>query len=241
MGSRSGQGTESRETRSLPTTGIDHGVASGIGLREDEIEVPVLRIGDLDIADVAATRTPTGADVVPLLGMSALARFRCHFRFADCKMELVTSRPHRTNTWFELDMHAAGQPTMPVRISDLEVAGCWDTGAGLTVVDAKLARTHPELFEPIRAAIGIDASGVQMSTQIARMRNCSIGDMEFPASACAFVDLSDLNAHLNERATARGRSVQPMSFIIGMPLINQVDWVIDFPAQRWTVGRPRTG
>ena len=229
-------------TRDLPTTGIDPGVAaSGIGLGEDMIEIPVLRIGDLDIADVASTRTPPGADVVPLLGMSALGRFRCEFHFTAGDMELADSPANGTDTWFELNMHASGQPTMPVRFGDLEVVGCWDTGAGLTVVDTHFARTHPDLFEPIRAAVGIDASGVQMPTQIALMRDCSIGDVAFPANACAVVDLSALNAHLRQRANAEGRDSQPMSFIIGMPHINQADWMFDFPAGRWTLGLPCAG
>jgi hypothetical protein len=130
---------------------------------------------------------------------------------------------------------------MPVRFGDLEVVGCWDTGAGLTVVDTQFARTHPDLFEPIRAAVGIDASGVQMSTQIALMRDCSIGDVAFLANACAVVDLTALNAHLRQRAHAEGRDSQPMSFIIGMPHINQADWTFGFPAGRWTLGLPCAG
>ncbi len=223
-------------TRGLPSIGIDKGVAaSGIGLGEDEIEIPVLHLADLELTHVEATRAPADADVVPLLGMSALGRFRCHFRFSSGELELADSLPTGTDEWLELSMHATGQPTMPVHFGDLEVVACWDTGAGLTAVDTEFARTHPELFEPIRAAVGIDASGVEMSTRIAGMQGCPIGDVRFPASVCALVDLSALNASLQQRARAEGRDFQPMSFIIGMPLISQADWDFDFPVRRWSL------
>ena len=65
-------------TRGLPSGGMSRGVAaSGVVLGEDEIVIPLLRLGDHHLLDVEATRTPIDIDAGRLLGMSALIRHRC--------------------------------------------------------------------------------------------------------------------------------------------------------------------
>ena len=223
-------------TRGLLSRGASRGVAaSGVGLGEDEIVVPLLRLGDHHLLDVEATRTPIDIDAVPLLGMSALGRHRCQFRFAAGELELTDLAASESGRWLALDLHTAGQPSMVVHFGDLAVNGCWDTGAGLTAVDAGFARSHPELFDPLRSSVGIDASGVEIASDIAIMAACSIGDVEFPESACALVDLSALNEHLRLQAIEDGDSHEPMLFIVGMPLIQLADWDFDFPAAKWAL------
>ena len=226
----------SQATDQLPSHTAAHSVAaSGVGLDEDEILIPLLSLGEHELVDVAATRTSLGTNIVPLLGMSALARHRCQFRFARGELELSDSTGPSTDGWIPLVVHAAGQPSMAVRFDDLEVNGCWDTGAALTAVDAGFARSHPHLFEPLRSAVGIDASGVAIPTELATMAACSIGDVEFPTSVCALVDLSDLNEHLRLKSLEEQRVYDPMLFVIGMPLIQHADWDFDFPALKWAV------
>ena len=112
-----------------------------------------------------------------------------------------------------------------------------DTGAGLTAVDTGFARAHPDLFDPLRSSVGIDASGVEISSDIAIMAACSISDVEFPESACALVDLSALNEHLRLQAIEDGDFYEPLLFLIGMPLIQLADWDFDFPASKWAITR----
>ena len=84
-------------------TGVDSGVAlSGTGLGDDEVVVPRLRLGDLLIEDVAATRSVAGSPLSPLLGMTALGRFRCEFRFSDHQLELDGRTGLDTGDWFDL-------------------------------------------------------------------------------------------------------------------------------------------
>lgn len=226
-------------TKGLPSRGVSRGVAaSGIGLSEDEIVVPLLRLGDHHLNDVEATRTPVDLDVAPLLGMSALGRHRCRFRFAAGELDLTGTAAFDSDRWFDLDLHTAGQPSMVVHFGDLAVNACWDTGAGLTAVDTGFARAHPELFTPLRASVGIDASGVEISSHIAIIGACSIGDVEFPETACALVDFSALNEHLRLQAIEDGDRYEPLLFVIGMPLIHLADWDFDFPAATWTLSRP---
>ena len=225
-------------TRSLLSRGASHGVAaSGVGLSEDEIVLPLLRLGDHHLLNVEATRTPSDIDAVPLLGMSALMRHRCRFRFAAGELELTESAASESHRWLDLDLHTAGQPTMVVRFGDLAVNGCWDTGAGLTAVDTGFAHAHPELFAAVRSSVGVDASGVEISCDIATMAACSIGDVEFPESACALVDLSAVNEHLRLKSIEEGRQHEPMLFIVGMPLIHLATWDFDFPSAKWTLTR----
>jgi hypothetical protein len=225
-------------TRGLLARGASRGVAaSGVGLGEDEIMIPLLRLGDHRLLYVEATRTPIDIEAVPLLGMSALSRYRCRFRFTAGELELTASAASESDRWLALDLHAAGQPMMMVRFGDLAVNGCWDTGAGLTAFDIGFARAHPELFDPLRSSVGIDASGVEITSDIATMAACSIGDVEFPESACALVDLSALNEHLRMRSMEEGRRYEPMRCIVGMPLIQLAEWDFDFPAAKWTLTR----
>jgi hypothetical protein len=150
-------------------------------------------------------------------------------------MELSATGPSGTEAWFDLTEHSGGQPIVPVSFDDVEVLACWDTGAGLTAVDAQFARNYPHLFEPVRAAIGVDSSGVEMETHIARMTSCQIAGIVFASSACAIVDFGPLNAALVQRALDENRAFQPVSFVLGMPVIAKADWTFDFPARRWTL------
>ncbi len=218
-------------TQNLTVTGVDSGVGlSGTGLGDDEVVVPRLCLGELVIEDVAATRSVAGSPLTPLLGMTALGRFRCEFRFSDLQLELDGRTSPDTGDWFELTSHVGTQPMVPVDFETVVALACWDTGAGLSAVDVDFAQSHPQLFEPVRATRGVDASGVEMPSQLCRMASFRVGGIAIESSACAIVDMGPLNAALE----------QPISFVLGMPAIVQADWTFDFPQRRWSARRPRT-
>jgi Aspartyl protease len=216
-------------TQRLTVTGVDKGVAlSGMGLGDDEVVVPSLRLGDLVIEDVAATRSVAGSPLSPLLGMTALGRFRCEFRFSESQLELDGRTTLDTGDWFELTSHVGTQPMVPVDFETVVALACWDTGAGLTAVDVDFADSHPHLFEHVRATRGVDASGVEIPSQLCRMAAFRVGGIAIKSSACAVVDFGPHNATLE----------QPISFVLGMPAIVQADWSFDFPQRRWSVHQP---
>ncbi len=216
-------------TKMLTVTGIDSGVAlSGTGLSDDKVVVPRIRLGDRMMEDVAATRSVAGSSLSALLGMTALGRFRCEFRFSEHRLELDGRTGGDWGDWFDLTSHVGTQPMVPVEFESVVASACWDTGAGLTAVDVDFAHAHPHLFEPVRATRGVDASGVEMPSQLCRMAALRVGGIAIEPSACAIVDFGPLNAALE----------QPISFVLGMPAIVQADWCFDFPQRRWSVRRP---
>jgi hypothetical protein len=100
---------------------------------------------------------------------------------------------------------------------------CWDTGAGITVVDAAFVERHPELFDAAGSAYGIDSTGTRVETPILTMRGPEIGGVSFADHRVAVVDLGPANGTLEI----------PMDLIVGYPTIVQADWWLDFPGRRW--------
>ncbi len=216
-------------TQALPVVGVDPAVGlSGTGLGDDEVVVPRLRMGDLVIDDVAATRLAAGSSPSPLLGMTALGRFRCDFRFGEQQLELDGRTARDEGDWFDLSSLVGAQPMVPVEFESFVASACWDTGAGLSAVDVGVARAHPHLFEPIRSARGVDSAGVEVPSELCRMAACRVGGIELYPSVCAVVDFGPLNAVIE----------RPITFVLGMPAIVQADWTLDFPRHRWRVRRP---
>ena len=186
-------------------TGVDSGVAlSGTGLGDDKVVVPRLRLGDLLIEEVAATRSVAGSPLSPLLGMTALGRFRCEFRFSDHQLELDGRTGLDTGDWFDLTSLAGSQPMVPVDFEAVVALACWDTGAGLSVVDVDFAHSHPHLFEPVRATRGVDASGVEMPSQLCRMAAFRVGGIAIESSA-----LRDRRLPSAQRRTSTADCVRP--------------------------------
>jgi hypothetical protein len=215
-------------TQNLTVTGADSGVGlSGTGLADDKVVVPQLGLGDLVIEDVAATRSVAGSPLSPLLGMSALGRLRCEFRFSDRQLQLDAPTDLETGNWFELTSHVRTQPMVPISFETALVSAIWDTGAGLSVVDVEFADSHPDLFEPVRETRGVDSSGIEIPSRLCRMAACRVGGISIEPSACAIVDFGPHNSTLDE----------PISFVLGMPAIVQADWRFDFPRRRWSVRR----
>jgi hypothetical protein len=219
-----------RSTENLTVTGVDSGVGlSGIQLGDDEVVVPQLRLGDLVIENVAATRSVAGSSLSPLLGMTALGRFRCEFRFTNRQLEF-DGRTSLDGDWLELTTHVGAQPMVPVEFETVVVSACWDTGAGLSAVDANFAHSHPHLFEHVRSTRGIDSSGAEIPSQLCRMAACRVGGITIEPSVCAVIDFGPYNATVDH----------PISFVLGMPAIVQADWTFDFPQRRWRVRQART-
>ncbi|RCK70793.1 hypothetical protein DT076_05210 [Desertihabitans brevis] len=113
----------------------------------------------------------------------------------------------------------AGGPCVPVRWGDTVVDAVWDTGAGVTVVDRAWAEAHPHavtlLQEPSR---GTDVTGAEIPGARGLLSASLVAGQALAPQECGVVDLSQLNAHLDD----------PIRLIIGLPQIVQRDWYVDF-------------
>jgi hypothetical protein len=125
----------------------------------------------------------------------------------------------------ELTLGPRGHVYLDVSWPGVTARACWDTGAGATVVDRTFWLTYPELFEQIGATIGTDANGDQNETPVLLMEGPVIGQHSFARHKVVAVDLSQVNSTLE----------WPMDLILGYPTIRLADWLLDFPARRWTI------
>lgn len=68
-------------------------------------------------------------------------------------------------------------------------------------------------------------TGAEASHPWGRLAGCRIGGKEFSEQICAVLDFSDLNATL----------ASPIEVVLGLYLIWQASWFMDFPGRRWAV------
>jgi hypothetical protein len=157
--------------------------------------------------------------------MDILAGACCRFDLAHQRLYIEASpRPEanlplimdeRKHCYVELDWTGA------------QAQACFDTGAGLTIIDQALIDKHPRLFEPAGTSTGTDATGASVETPLFLMAGPVIGGAQFTAHTVAAIDLAPVNAILD----------LPMDLILGYPTIRQASWIFDFPARRWSLSR----
>jgi hypothetical protein len=178
-----------------------------------------LRAGDLEVVRAAAER-PGARDLV---GMDVLGDACCRFDLARRRLRIEAS-PH-PDAEFPLTMDARRHCYVELGWAETRAQACFDTGAGLTIVDQAFLDAHPGLFEPAGTSTGTDATGAQVETPIFLMTGPVIGGTRFAAHRVAAVDLAPVNETLE----------LPMDLILGYPTIRQATWLFDFPARRWSL------
>lgn len=126
--------------------------------------------------------------------------------------------------WWPLDRDTHGHVRLSAYWDELSAPhAVWDTGAGVTVLDAGFADRHPELLTA--AGTGQLSDGVGCAeTQMVLLHGPRIESLTFGASLAAVVDLSEINA----------TSEQPLEIILGYPLLAQADWIVDLRDNRWS-------
>ena len=206
----------------LDVVGHDTSSAAFGGRATDPlVTIPGLAAGELRTGamDVSRSDRPTGSR----LGMDILGRHRCHFR-VDAGILDVDPLP-ASPLGYDLLVSARGHPYVELRWPGASASGCWDTGAGPTLVDVAFWHGHPELFTPAGTVIGTDGNGEQAETPLLVMAGPVIGGRAFAPHKAVAVDLSAVNSTLD----------YPMDVIVGYPTIRQADWLFDFPARRWAL------
>jgi hypothetical protein len=210
----------------LTTLGRDTSAgAFGQPQDRDIITVSDLTIGDLAVAPLNVVRVDAPGQQ-HLLGMDVLREHCCQFRFTDDVLVLGGSPATRADLDLQLDDR--GHIYVSLSWSAVAASGCWDSGAGITVVDRAFQLRHPELFTGAGRSAGTDSTGAQFSAPTFMLAGPEIAGIEFPPSKVAVIDMSPMNRELEF----------PLDVIIGYPLLRQANWLFDFPARRWAAPEP---
>jgi hypothetical protein len=187
-----------------------------------DVAVGPLRAATLDVTRVS----PAPPRTRNLLGMDVLRGYRCRFRLQAGLLDVDAPADHQTDR--DLRTDSRGHVYVDVHWPGVTGQACWDSGAGITIVNRDFRLAYPRLFEEAGTATGTDATGATLETPLVLMAQAVIGGRRFGRHRAAVVDLSHANSTIE----------LPMDLILGYPTLEQADWLFDFPANRWTVTGP---
>lgn len=211
-------------TRPKRMTPGGRGAFGGPADEETLVEADALRVGELVAPKLEVQLQPEGWRHPGLLGMDVLGSHRCDFHFDAPRIDLDHNDVPAT-AWYPLTTASHSTPTVPVTWHRTSVNAVWDTGAGATLVDRSWAGRHPDIVAVhSETGRGVDVTGAEAGHHWGTLAACRIGEAAFTEQTCAVVDLSGLNGSL----------ATPMDVVIGLPLIAQASWCMDYPHRRWT-------
>jgi hypothetical protein len=227
-------------TSALPVSGRGRSHGAFAPTSDPFVTVTDLRAGPMHVTELKVALAEGNWPGAPnLLGMDVLRRYRCHFRFGRGVVEVGPEAGTEAGTEAGAE---AGQAAAPVTMNDLWTSAachphvdvewpgvtahaCWDSGAGITVVNRDFWLAHRELFDETGTVTGTDVGGARRETTMLRMSRSVIGCREFGAHKAVVVDLTAANSSLE----------RPMDLILGYPAWRQADWLFDFPARKWAL------
>jgi len=197
--------------------------------QEKVIRIPSVRIGPIRKENVEFTRVERDNWKSNLIGMNILKDYAFHFDFQYQEADVNPEDAKYIRDCNELYCDDKYHPYMNVELGDSEISAVWDTGAGITIVDAQLILDHPSTFQIISDSEGTDANGNVKQTPTYLMTGMIVDGYVFPPHHVATVDLSVVNTTI----------VKKMDMILGYSSIRFADWWIDFPAKKWKITKFR--
>jgi Aspartyl protease len=211
-------------TRGLTPVGEDTSAGTfGVPVVYPVVTITDFAVGSLRLATLDVRRSEHVAGGV--LGMDVLGQHRCHVRLDAAILSVDPSPGAELDN--ELLMDRRGHAFIEVHWPGVSARALLDTGSSPTVVNRDFWLGHPELFEQIGLIEGTDAGGEQAQTPLLLMAESIIGQRTFARTKAVAVDLSPVNSTAD----------YPMDLILGYPTLRQADWLLDFPARRWTLTR----
>ncbi len=181
-----------------------------------------LGLGPVSISGLSVSVMPANGIARNLLGIDVLGHF-CWRLSLDAKT--LTINPDAEHPRNKLQIGERGHAYVDVVWEQHRASACWDTGAGITVVDSGFVARHPHLFTALGSSQGTDAHGRTEHTPTFVMASPTIGGQRFEPHPIAAVDLSAINASVS----------RPIDLILGYTTLRQADWVMDFPSKRWSI------
>jgi hypothetical protein len=161
-----------------------------------------------------------------LIGMDLLKDFCFHFFFDRNKVLVDPEEKVKINgTLDDLFLDNKFHPYISIQLEKLILKSVWDTGAGITIVDMRIIKKYPNLFQEVKPSIGTDSTGIKRETPMFIMGKTIINNMEFAPAKVAGVDLSHLTSEIDV----------PMDLILGYNILSKANWLFDFPNRQWVI------
>jgi hypothetical protein len=206
---------------SLPAAGQDASASAFSARTDDLVRIPGVAVGPVVTGELEVARIAPGPGRSSLLGMDVLGRYCCRFRFDAGLLELTGSPDPAAARPLRVDDR--GHFYVEPRWDEVGASACWDSGAGITLVDEGFYLAHPRLFEAAGTTTGSDNTGRRAETPVHLMAGPVIAGVQFGPSLAAILDMGPMNDGLQ----------YPMEMVIGYPACRQADWLFDVPARRW--------
>jgi hypothetical protein len=182
------------------------------------VHVGTVQWGSLIAHDLTVNMNPPDWPHPALLGMDVLGPHSCDFRFSERALEI--DGPSRSDAFLTLQTPSNMTPTVPVHWEGASTNAIWDTGAGITIVHRTWAEAHPDIVTITdEFGTGTNITGATGRNPKGRLASCRIGRATFPEQACGVTNSPGLEG---------------IDLIVGLPLISQANWYMDFPERRWT-------
>ncbi len=183
-----------------------------------EVLVQTLQWGALTARNLTVTMNPPDWPHPSLLGMDVLGSHICDFRFGESILEL--DRPAPALDLLPLPTPSDRTPAVPVSWASASTTAVWDTGAGITIVNRSWAEAHPDIVRiSSESGHGTDITGASGRNPKGRLAPCRIGQVSFPEQDCGVTNSPGMDG---------------IDIILGLPLISNANWYMDFPGRRWT-------
>lgn len=199
-----------------------------VGASGASVATATVRVQSLNVGELTATQPATILYSSPrqqsLLGLPFFERqgaLSFDFRSGD----LNHAAPISDATACSGAVGVAPLLTIPVDVAGRRVTAQWDTGASLTVADAKFVDANPDLFEFVRQLPnGGDSVSNSVPVRLFRAKSLSICGHEFRDVMIVAVDLSK----------ARAANPALTDITIGANLMRGHIWRFDFMNRLWT-------
>lgn len=173
-------------TVSLPVVRTVSSAGALAAGRDDIVTVSNLSLGPIRVQSLDVVRVPAEQPGSrSLIGMDVLRSFCCHVRLTAAELRLESSRTGEATQ--DLEMDARGHSYVTLWWPGIRARACWDTGAGITVVDQAFHAAHRELFAEAGTSYGTDSTGAHVETPMYVMRGPEIGGASFgrpPGGRC---------------------------------------------------------
>lgn len=195
---------------------------------DDLIIVPYVELGPILKKNFTIARMiENNPEKRNLIGMDLLKDFCLHFYFDKNRVFVNPKEEIKIDgTIQDLFLDNKFHPYINIQLEKkLILKTVWDTGAGITIVDMRIIKKHPNLFREIRPSIGTDSAGIKKESPMFIMTATIIDNMKFAPLKVAGVDLSHLNSTIEV----------PMDMILGYNTLNKANWLFDFSHKKWAI------